>query len=98
VFALRRKSQVPHNPIRRHRSRLFDRRAVQPLGYETGARNRGAAPEYLEARFDDPIALAPHLDADHRPLIQRSNFTSANVLTLENAHSLQFSDALEHFV
>jgi hypothetical protein len=97
VDALRREVQSLYDAFRRQLFRVGDRRRLQPLSHEAGARDGGAAAKHLEARLHDPISVPLDLDAHYRAFIQRSNFTSANVVAVERPDPFRIAHAVQYF-
>ena len=98
MVAFRVQIQVLHDAFRSHLRRLVNRGALEPFGNETRARDSRAAAKDLEARFGDAVAIAPHLDAYHRTLIQRSHLAGADVLAVQRANPPRRPDAIQHFI
>src|SRR5688500_15395019 len=87
-----------HDAFRRYRFRLIHRRAVEPFGHQACARDGGAAAEYLNSGFGNPIAAPPYLDAYDRAFVQRSYLTRSDVVAVERSDPLERPDSIQHLV
>jgi hypothetical protein len=76
----RRQRQLRNDVGVLDRERLIDRLALQPLGGQARARNRGAATERLELRVVDDAGLGIHLDLQlhHVAALRRSHQSGAD--------------------